>query len=211
MKRFLSLVLSALFVFQLGNASCDAASHYRNNPSNYSMGATPQGQPMVIMQPSPYIPQQQPIINVTAPEPTPQNITIQQPEMKPNFNVKVDATTFADKLWSWLKIALAAAAICVTANMCWPVIKFFTGISNPLETMQGWGEGAIKWVKGIWDEESIGKENQNEDEQKKEFSGSDYSENGSTSESSWRSWLPKWVSSIVMLGLVRGSGIGKMP
>ena len=87
------------------NVGCDAASHYRNNPSNYSMGATPQGQPMVIMQPSPYIPQQQPVINFTAPEPTPQSITIQQPEMKPNFNVKVDATTFADKLWSWLKIA----------------------------------------------------------------------------------------------------------
>lgn len=143
MKRFLSLVLSALFVFQFGNASCDAGS-------NWDARKVPVQQRGLFV---PYIPQQQPIINVTAPEPTPQNITIQQPEMKPNFNVKVDATTFADKLWSWLKIALAAAAICVTANICWPVIKFFTGISNPLDTVKGWGEGAVKWVKGIWNED----------------------------------------------------------
>lgn len=58
MKRFLSLVLSALFVLQLGNANCDAASHYRDNVQNYSMGATPQDQPRMIMQASPYVPQQ---------------------------------------------------------------------------------------------------------------------------------------------------------
>ena len=198
MKRFLSLVLSALFVFQLGNASCDAASHYRNNPSNYSMGATPQGQPMVIMQPSPYIPQQQPIINVTA-EPTPPNITIQQPEMKPNFNVKVDATTFADKLWSWLKIALAAAAICVTANMCWPVIKFFTGISNPLDTVKGWGEGAIKWVKGIWNEGG------------EETLSSNDAKNVNSNESGWAASLwQNLILPLITLGMMSGSGFGKM-
>lgn len=191
MKRFLSLVLSALFVFQLGNASCDAASHYRSSVQNYNMGVTPQGQPMVIMQASPYIPQQQPIINVTATEPTPQNITIQQPEMKPNFNVKVDATTFADKLWSWLKIALAAAAICVTANMCWPVIKFVTGISNPLDTVKGWGESAVKWVKGIWN---------------------DNSENVISSEPAGNASLwKKWIIPIITLGMMRGSGVGNTP
>ncbi len=149
MKRFLSLVLSALFVFQLGNANCDARSQYISNVQNYSMGATPQGQPVIVMQPSPYIPQQQPIINVTAPEPTPQHITIQQPEIKQDFKMKVDATTTADKLWSWLKFALTLALGYVVLNASWPIIKFFTGISNPFETVKGWGKNAVKWVKGI--------------------------------------------------------------
>ena len=198
MKRFLSFVLSALFVFQLGSASCNAASHYRSNLSNYSMGAAPQGHPVIVMQPSPYIPQQQPIINVTAPEPTPQNITIQQPEMKPNFNVKVDATTTADKLWSWFKITLAAAAICVTANICWPVIRFFTGISNPLDTVKGWGEGAVKWVKGIWNEGGEG------------TSDSDNSENVNSSESGWAySFLQNWIFPIIPLGMMKLLRLGR--
>ena len=217
MKRFLSLVLSTLFVFQLGNASCDAASHYRNNPSNYSMGATPQGQPMVIMQASPYVPQQQPIINVTAPEPTPQHITIQQPEIKQDFKMKVDATTTADKLWSWLKFALTLVLGCAVLKTILPAVTLFTGHPNPLETMQGWGRDALKWVKGIWDEEPIDKENQNkgeqeeqEKEQEKEIRGSDYSENGSTNELWWGASLwQKLAIPLATFVMMRGSGVGK--
>ena len=202
MKRFLSLVLSALFVFQLGNASCDAASHYRSNPSNYSMVATPQGQPMVIMQASPYVPQQQPIINVTAPEPTPQqhNITIQPPEIKQDFKMKVDATTTADKLGSWLKIALGLALGYVVLNACWPAIQVLTGISNPMETVKGWGKNAVKWVKGIW--------NEGEEET---LSRND-AENVNSSESWWgASLLKNLIIPLMTFGLVRGSVIGKMP
>lgn len=104
MKRFLSLVLSALFVFQAGNASCDAGSKWDER----KVPVQPRG--LFV----PYIPQQQPIINVTAPEqpapvvnvaPTPQTIAIQQPEMEQYFNIKVDETTTADKITSVLKCA----------------------------------------------------------------------------------------------------------
>ena len=105
MKRFLSLVLSALFVFQLGNASCDAVSHYRGNVQNYNMGSTPQGQPVIVMQP----------------DPTPQNIIIQQPEIKPDLKMKVDATTIGDKISGWIKcvfwLLLSGVAVGVVATL----------------------------------------------------------------------------------------------
>ena len=179
MKRFLSLVLSALFVFQLGNASCDAGSQWDKRKvicADVNLNAV---QPQVFTVPVP-VSQQQPIINVTTPEPTPQSITIQQPEMKPNFNVKVDATTKADKLFSWLKIALTVALGYAALKTFWPVVKFFTGIPNPLDTVKGWGEGAVKWVKGIWNE---GRE---------ENFGGNVSENVNSSESGWGAWLKKW-------------------
>lgn len=89
MKRFLSLVLSALFVFQLGNASCDAGSQWDKRKvicaDIYGNSVQPQ-----------------PIINITAPESTPQNITVQAP-----VNIeKVDATTLGDKISGWVKCAL---------------------------------------------------------------------------------------------------------
>lgn len=112
MKRFLSLFLSALVTFQAVNIRCDAASHYRNTAPNYnSVGGAYQGQPVMIMQSSPYIPQQQPVINVALPEqsapvvnvtPTPQSVTVQSP-----VNIKkVDATTVGDKIVGWVKCVL---------------------------------------------------------------------------------------------------------
>ena len=200
MKRFLSLFLSALVTLQAVNIRCDAASHYRNTAPNYnSAGGAYHGQPVMIMQSPPYIPQQQPIINVTAPEPTPQHITIQQPEIKQDFKMKVDATTTADKLWSWLKIALVLALGYVVLNASWPIIKIFTGISNPVETVKGWGKNAVKWVKGIWNEGG-------------EDTLSSYGdENGSSSESWWGANLwQKWIIPIITLGTMSGSSFGKM-
>ena len=160
MKRFLSLVLSALFVFQLGNASCDAASHYRSSAQNYNMGATTQGQPVIVMQPSPYIPQQQPIINVTAPEPTPQqhNITINPPTIHQDLKMKVDATPTGDKIAGWLRTVfylLLAALGSVVIYHLWPTIKLVwgtlklvsggvswinSGISSVVATFAKWGD-----------------------------------------------------------------------
>ncbi len=144
MKRFLSLVLSVLFVFQLGNASCDAASHYRSNVQNYNMGATPQGQPVIVMQPSPYIPQQQPVINITQPEPTPQqhNITINPPTIHQDLKMKVDATPTGDKIAGWLRTVfylLLAALGSVVVYHLWPVIKL---VWVPIKL----AGGGIRWV-----------------------------------------------------------------
>ena len=136
--------------------------------------------------------------------------------MKPNFNVKVDATTTADKLWSWLKLALAAAAICVTANMCWPVIKYFTGIPNPLDTVKGWVEAFIKWVKGILNEGGEGtsdsdhSENVNSSEGGAETSGSSSDQNVNHGESGWIfSFLQKLILPLITLGMMRGRSVGK--
>lgn len=140
MKRFLSLFLSVLILFQIENISCDAESHYRSVP-NFNLSAAYQ----VPVQ----APQNQPVINVTMP---PQNITIHQPEVKHNFAVKVDGTTTADKLWSWLKLTFAIALGYVALNTCWPIIKFFTGFSNPFDTAKNWSKNAIRWMKNVWTE-----------------------------------------------------------
>lgn len=133
MKRFLSLVLSALFVFQLGNASCDAGSQWDKRKVICADIYGNSVQPQVFTVP---VSQQQPIINVTAPEqpapvvnviPTPQTIAIQQPEMEQYFNIKVDATTTADKVTSALKCAgylfLAVGGVWLAVKL-WPLLKF---------------------------------------------------------------------------------------
>lgn len=215
MKRFLSLVLSALFVFQLGIA-CDAASQWdkRNVICVDVSGKSVQPQGLIV----PYIPQQPPIINVTTPQPIPQqhNIAIQQPEMKPNFNVKVDATTTADKLWSWLKIALTVALGYAALKTFWPVVAFFTGLSNPIDTVKGWGEGAVKWVKGIWNEGGEGTSDSDHSENVKsseggaETSGSSSDQNVNHGESGWIfSFLQKLILPLITLGMMRGRSVGK--
>lgn len=132
MKRFLSLFLSVLILFPIVHKSCVARSYlradYYNNFGGYQVWPYTAHQPSVI------------------------NITNQPPEVKPAFNVKVDGTTTADKLWSWLKLALTICLTCAALNMCWPVIKFFTGLSNPFDTAKNWGGNAIKWVKEVWTE-----------------------------------------------------------
>ncbi len=144
MKRFLSLVLSALFVFQLGNANCDAVSRWDERKvicaDVYGKSLQPQG---LI---APYIPQQQPIINVTAPEqpapvvnvtPTPQNITVQSPAV----NIKkVDATTWGDKVAGWLKCAwwllLAGAVVVVVSGLTFlPLNKFDDWVEKKIRSL----------------------------------------------------------------------------
>lgn len=100
MKRFLSLVLSALFVFQLGNASCDAISHLKTEATSKCQDQRPYSVMAQESYCSPYIPKQpSPVINLTT---TPQTITVQSP-----VNIKkVDATTLGDKISGWVKCAL---------------------------------------------------------------------------------------------------------